>query len=227
MTVMRKEARMALAEDAGAAPNSGPRPLPRQDRSQKTYERLLDVTSGLLAEVGIEGISTNMICARAGMTTPALYRYFKDKFAIVEALAERLMDRQFDVVQAWLVRHLLGGVPALSGNMEEVIRALAGVTAAEPGAIWVIRALRATPRLTHVRLNSHRRVTDELCRIYGPLMPQVPPDMLWMRTRIAVEYAYATDEMIAESNEAGRDQLFYEAGRILGSLFYFQEHPRG
>jgi AcrR family transcriptional regulator len=204
----------------------GARPLPRQDRSQKTYERLLDITGVLLAEEGIERISTNMICTRAGMTTPALYRYFKDKYAIIEALSQRLMDRQFAVVQAWLSRHAPSGVAAVSENMEELLRALAAVTAAQPGAIWVFRAMRATPRLSQVRLDSHRRATDQLSQVYSALMPAVPPEMVWMRTRIGVEFAYATDEMIAESSQANLDQLFYEAGRILGDMFYFPEHPR-
>ena len=51
---------------------------PQQDRARQTRERLLDVAGELLAEVGIERISTNMIAARAGLTPPALYRYFGD-----------------------------------------------------------------------------------------------------------------------------------------------------
>jgi AcrR family transcriptional regulator len=202
------------------------RPGPRQDRSQKTYDRLLDITGVLLAEVGVDRISTNMICARAGMTTPALYRYFKDKYAVIEALSERLMARQFQVVEAWLETHVPNGVQALSENMETLIRALAQVTAGQPGAIWVIRAMRAAPRLTHVRLESHKRVTDHLSAIYARLMPGVPADMVWTRTRVGVEFTYATDEMIAESSGENVDKLFHEAGRILGSLFYFPEHPR-
>ena len=46
----------------------------------------------LLAEVGIERISTNMIAARAGLTPPALYRYFADKYAVLEALADDLHE---------------------------------------------------------------------------------------------------------------------------------------
>jgi AcrR family transcriptional regulator len=159
------------------------------------------------------------------MTTPALYRYFKDKYAVIEALSERLMDRQYAVVQAWLGLHAPNGVAALSENTESLIRALAQVTAQQPGAIWVFRAMRAAPRLTHVRLESHKRVTDGLSQVYAALMPEVPRDMVWMRTRIAVEFSYATDEMIAESSGANLDQLFYEAGRMLGALYYFPEHP--
>jgi AcrR family transcriptional regulator len=199
---------------------------PRQDRAQQTYERLLDVTGILLAEVGVETISTNMICARAGMTPPALYRYFKDKYALIEALAERLMARQAVVVEQWLTTHAPNGVGALAANVEPLLRALAQVTAEQPGALWVFRAMRAVPRLTEVRLASHRRVTDQLSSVYAPLMPGAPAGMIWTRVRLSVEFSYATDEMIAESRGEDLDALFYEAGRMLASLFFFEENPR-
>src|SRR4029453_1683740 len=87
---------------------------PKQVRSVQTRERLLDVAGELLAEVGIERISTNLICARAGVTPPALYRYFKDKYAVLEALGRRLMDRQNEVLFAWLDRHAPNGLTALA-----------------------------------------------------------------------------------------------------------------
>src|SRR3546814_4706745 len=62
---------------------------PQQDRARQTRKRLLDVAGELLAEVGVERISTNMIAARAGLTPPALYRYFNDKYAVLEALGRR------------------------------------------------------------------------------------------------------------------------------------------
>src|SRR5271163_1217856 len=117
-------------------PGSGARTPPRQDRALQTYERLLDVAGELLAEVGIERISTNLICARAGMTPPALYRYFKDKYAVLEALGQRLMDRQNAVLFAWLERCAPQGLAALTDGVEQLMRDTADVTASEPGAIW-------------------------------------------------------------------------------------------
>lgn len=75
---------------------------PQQERSRKTYERLLDVAGELLSEVGIERISANLICERADVTPPAFYRYFGDKYAVLEALAARLMARQNDALNAWV-----------------------------------------------------------------------------------------------------------------------------
>ena len=62
---------------------------PVQARAQRTYDALLDAAGHLLGEVGVERISSNMICERAGTTPPAFYRYFDDKYAIIAALAER------------------------------------------------------------------------------------------------------------------------------------------
>src|SRR5258708_30523254 len=125
---------------------------PVQKRALLTYERLLDVAGQLLGEVGIERISTNLICERAGVTPPALYRYFGDKYDVLQALGRRLMDRQNAVVFAWLDRYGRGGLEALAGATLELLRETAAVTAGEPGAIWTLRALRATPRLAQLRI---------------------------------------------------------------------------
>ena len=140
----------------------------------QTRERLLDVAGELLGEVGIERISTNMICARAGLTPPALYRYFKDKYAVLEALGLRLMDRQNVVLFAWLDKHVPNGLDALAEHTADLLRATAEVTAAEPGAIWTLRALRAVPQLAHVRIESHRLVTDRMVKRMRRWCPRCP-----------------------------------------------------
>src|SRR3546814_19742652 len=89
---------------------------PQQDRARQTRERLLDVAGDLLAEVGIERISTNMIATRAGLTPPALYRYFDDKYAVIEALGRRLLERQTMVLEIWLARHAPAGTPGMADH---------------------------------------------------------------------------------------------------------------
>jgi AcrR family transcriptional regulator len=52
---------------------------PSRATGRSTFEDLLSTAGELLSEVGFEGLSTNLICKRAGMTPPALYRYFPNK----------------------------------------------------------------------------------------------------------------------------------------------------
>lgn len=184
------------------------RSRPKQERAQQTYESILDVTGDLLAEVGVDRISTNMICARAGITPPALYRYFVDKYAVLEALGRRLMGRQNEALEQWIARHEAGGTAALRGAIEDLLRATAAVTASEPGAVWILRALHASPKLIHVRLESHRHVTDRLTEAYLRLGSRLPREELWRRLRLSVEIGFAIDEMLQEETGLSADDTF-------------------
>lgn len=191
------------------------RPYPKQERAQATYERLLDVAGLLLAEVGLDRISTNMICAKAGVTPPALYRYFGDKYAVLEALGRRLMARQNVVLECWLARHADHGIAALRGGIEELLRETAAVTKSEPGAVWILRALHASPQLVHVRLESHRHVTDQLVEAYARYLPDVDRELLWQRLRLSVELGFAADEMVQEETRIPADVAIRQVAALL------------
>ncbi len=190
---------------------------PKQDRARQTRERLLDVAGDLLAEVGIERISTNMIAARAGLTPPALYRYFDDKYAVIEALGRRLMERQNAVLERWIARHAPAGITGMADHIGELLAENAAVTRAEPGAVWILRALHASPQLVHVRLESHRHVTDRLADTCAPHLPGVDRKILWSRLRLAVELGFAADEMLYEEDRVSADAVFAEVAAMLRS----------
>lgn len=62
---------------------------PRQDRSLKTQQTLLDALDRLLQEHSFEELTVAQIAAEAGLTTGAIYRRFKDKRALLAASFER------------------------------------------------------------------------------------------------------------------------------------------
>lgn len=191
------------------------RPYPKQERAQATYERLLDVAGLLLAEVGLDRLTTNLICARAGVTPPALYRYFNNKYAVLEALGRRLMARQNIALERWIARHADGGVEGLRNGIEELLRETAAVTQSEPGAVWILRSLHATPQLVHVRLESHRHVTDQLVEAYVRHLPDVDRDVLWQRLRLSVELGFAADEMLQEETRVSSDLTIRHVAALL------------
>jgi AcrR family transcriptional regulator len=193
------------------------RAAPIQERAVQTRDRLLDIAGELLGEVGVERISTNMIAARAGVSPAALYRYFKDKYAVLEALGRRLMDRQNVVLFAWLEEHKVGGLEALAEGTEALLRATAEITDGEPGGVWILRAMRAVPQLAHVRLESHNEVTDALLEAYAPLVPKMDKRVLWRRLRVTVEFGYAVDEMLHDDDRFSRDEIFRDAAHLLST----------
>jgi AcrR family transcriptional regulator len=88
-----------------------------------------------LAERGYEGVNTNAVAERAGVRPPAVYRYFPNKFALYEALAQKLqteLDVKFDAALADAE-----SVP-LSELVSRVIDAADAFWLARPafGALW-------------------------------------------------------------------------------------------
>ncbi len=172
---------------------------PRQKRAVETYERILDVAARLLSDIGVERISTNLIAAEAGIKVPTLYRYFPNKYAVLMALGGRLMARQNDVVVEWLARSEGNERPeALIDDIYFLLDRTVDVTRAEPGALTVMLALRAVPRLQEVRLGSHRLMADAITDRIAPRLPGATHDELWPRIRLSVELCYAAIEMALE-----------------------------
>ena len=180
-----------------AAPSLVAKKQPEQMRAAETFEHILATTAQLLPEVGFERLSTNLVCERAGLTPPALYRYFPNKYALLGELGRRLMERQNEVIPRWI------GPDALSGPLEDLERALASllidtyrVTCETPGGVWILRALRAVPVLQDIRLASHAAVTEAQTRLLVVAFADVPAGELALIGRVAVELIYAAVEML-------------------------------
>ncbi|WP_083901259.1 TetR/AcrR family transcriptional regulator [Azospirillum sp. B4] len=157
--------------------------------------RLMQAGAELLGEVGIERISTNQVASRAGVTPPIFYRHFKDKYDLLAALGGALMESQNDILYEWLERSAPAGFDELMQNHYQFLLSTIEATAAVPGAVWIMRALRAVPSMTAIRLASHEAVTERICRALMPLVPEMDPAELRLRTRIAVDAGYAAVEM--------------------------------
>lgn len=185
------------------------RSTPSQTRARTTFEAVLSTAGELLGEVGFERLSTNLVCERAGMTPPALYRYFPNKYAILGELARRLMEAQDDAVFAWIQA---GGLEArdLAEAVDSNIRMqkqVNQITRQMPGGVWIMRALRAIPMLRDIRVASRdkvaRQISDTLRRTY----PRVPEAELYRTARLTTEIMYAATELVLEEPDQDEDRI--------------------
>ena len=71
---------------------------PKQARARQTFDNILDASAVLLMEEGIEGLNTNEVARQAGVNISTLYRYFDDKYDLVEGLLTRLAQFQLDKI---------------------------------------------------------------------------------------------------------------------------------
>jgi AcrR family transcriptional regulator len=68
------------------------RKRPEQKRSKATFAVILEAAARILAAAGPEGLTTNRIATKAGVSVGSLYQYFPNKEAIARALMEREID---------------------------------------------------------------------------------------------------------------------------------------
>lgn len=182
-------------------PPLSPKLQPAQQRATDTFEAILDAAAFTLADVGIERLSTNLVCEHAGLTPPALYRYFPNKYALLSELGGRLMQLQNVCVEKWITEeHFLGPVAELQSALEGLLLDTFEVTRRTTGGVWIMRALRAVPPLQQVRLDSHREMTEKQAALLGRALPHAEPAHLKLVCRIVVELVYAAVEMLFDED---------------------------
>jgi AcrR family transcriptional regulator len=211
--------------------NAPPMPLdtklvPSRAGGVSTFEALLATAGDLLGEVGFESLSTNLICSRAGMTPPALYRYFPNKYAVLKELGRRLMKAQDDAVFAWIDA---GGLATATqqeavDSYKRIQTEVIAITRAHPGGIWIMRALRAAPILHAVQTESRDDVAQHLADAVRDQYPSLTDAQLLGATRVSTQMMYGAIEMALESPEL-EQQITNEACWMV-SAYYAQLEAR-
>lgn len=188
---------------------------PRQKRAKRTYEAILSAASELLVEVGVERISTNLIAERAGITVPALYRYFPNKYAVINAQGAAMMDRQNQVFQAWIESHQARGDADLLAHIYEVLKMTYDVTLEQHGGLEILQSLRALGPLQELRLESHGIVAQQFSLYVAELLQTPVNEEIVSQARLTVEVAYGTVEMALEDRSRPPETILREGARML------------
>jgi AcrR family transcriptional regulator len=73
---------------------------PRQTRSRETVAVILDATTRVLVQDGVDSFNTNRIAEIAGISIGSLYQYFPNKDALLLALNQRHVHQMHDIVHS-------------------------------------------------------------------------------------------------------------------------------
>lgn len=91
---------------------------PRSDHKQEQRKRILDAAMVCFGRDGFHGASMQKICAEAGMSPGALYRYFPSKESIIAAIVEGERSERlamFDMITK--APSVLGALAACLGEL--------------------------------------------------------------------------------------------------------------
>lgn len=172
--------------------------VPVQERSRRTFEKILDAAVEVLADDGLPAFTTGAIAARAGINIATLYAYFPDKGAILHSLAGR-----YEAARASFMAERLEGLSSIDWRewIEMTIAAMADFRVAHPGDITLRRVLTSSPEYRDIDAESTSRVAEGAVRFLQRTNPDLPADMA---TRIAQVTVFASIEVLDLACSSGR-----------------------
>ena len=192
---------------------------PQQQRAIRTYEAILSATGELLCEVGLERVSTNNIAERAGVTVPALYRYFPNKYAVLNALGARLMDAQNEVFERWQRQYVRGkSAEAMLDNVYYLLYDIYSVTRGFPGGLEIMHGMQAMAPLQEVRLESQWAVAESFGRIWCEQYRMPFTRALFRRSRIAVGMGFMSVQVALEDHRLDPDVALRDGADALAAF---------
>ena len=172
-------------------------PRSRAERRDHQVQRILEAAKTCFVRSGFQGASMQQICAEAGMSPGALYRYFASKEAIIEAICEA--DRAED---AKLFASILSNPNVVDGLVEGAMAHIRHVheTNAAPLFAEICAESMRNDAVAKTRLQNLERVFD-VFRGYlgggierGEIDPPVDLDTL-LHTLMAIVHGMALNDL--------------------------------
>ena len=84
---------------------------PQQARSRESLRKLLKAAAEVLGQHGVEGTTIPRIAQHAGLTPGAVYRRFRDKDALLEAVILGILERQEERLKTGLTPAQAAQIP--------------------------------------------------------------------------------------------------------------------
>jgi TetR/AcrR family transcriptional regulator, repressor for uid operon len=135
--------------EANAETAAKPAPLQgkRAENREAQVQRILEAAKKCFVRSGFRGASMHEVCAEAGMSPGALYRYFPSKESIIEAISEN--NRREDMA---FLAQMGSGPTIIDGFMTAVM-----------GHIRHVHATGMGPLFTEIKAESMRNETVRRC----------------------------------------------------------------
>ena len=163
-----------------------PRRKPTQERSRQRVDAILDATARLLEREGVEGVSTRHIADEAAVPVGSLYQFFPNKFAILNALSRRHIERYGHEV--------FGRIPPMDSEfcwevwLDHVIDATTVFLFSEKAICVLWAAMQHVTELKTIETEAMTKAMDGVTEALGRIVPTLPDEraakLAWMITTV-------------------------------------------
>ncbi|MEU6419110.1 TetR/AcrR family transcriptional regulator [Streptomyces spiralis] len=198
------------------------RRAPVQRRSAERLTRILDACADLLDEVGYDALSTRAVAQRAGVPIGSVYRFFGNKRAMADALAQRNLERYTERVKERLTETAEGSAAGSAKDsagggwrvaMDAVLDEYLEMKRTAPGFSLVDFGNQIPLGARHAGPN--HRVADRLVHLLSGHLRREPDDDLRRVFLVAVETADTLVQLAFRVDPQGDEKIIEEARELL------------
>ncbi|MGH1352317.1 MAG: TetR/AcrR family transcriptional regulator [Methyloligellaceae bacterium] len=131
---------------------------PKQERSLKRVEQILNTASELILEVGLESVNAGLISKRTGIPVGTIYQFFTDMEAVSTEIIIRIKKRLDGKIMEEL--HASTITKDYRRGIEDTINVMINGFKSEPYAITVLQALLHTKSYIQSTKITKQRLSD-------------------------------------------------------------------
>ncbi|MFD1713907.1 TetR/AcrR family transcriptional regulator [Amnibacterium flavum] len=204
---------MLIGDARSSSAESRLRNEPVQARSAARLSTLLDSAAAVVDEVGPERLTTAMVADRAGASIGTVYRYFPDRVAVIEGLANRALSRFLIKLEQEFDDR---GDLTLGQLVDIIVATLVDFSRNEPG----YRVLRFGDTV-EARVTGGVETTESaLARQLGELLRRHEPDLAFDDLAFQLQVALAMCEVLVHRafvSDPDGDPRFIEEARTVAA----------
>jgi AcrR family transcriptional regulator len=194
--------------------------IPRQERSQARFERILEASLRLFAARGYEGVSMREIAREAEMPIATVYQYFPMKLAIVR----EMWSRYTSTITGALAEGIQSSLAERRDHSEELIGSIvdrmAQLQSSNPAFIEIWSCVAASMELRALNiedtLHNARSIADFLHKMH----PAAAPTVLLDRALVAIEMSSSTTRLALCLPEPHRARILQSLKSAIALLLH-------
>ncbi|HXC24945.1 MAG TPA: TetR/AcrR family transcriptional regulator [Gemmatimonadaceae bacterium] len=191
------------------------RRVPRQERGRERVGRILDAAATVIAEVGVDTMTTNAIAARASTSVGSLYQFFPNKEAIVEALAARYNTELRHINESAMSSEAT--FLPMAELVERIITPLLRFHEANPAYRHVYHAMNGPDGPSCGEAELHKAVVTRLEHVLETRAPTMPAEQRHIHATVAVLTVHALLGFSMTASPSMRDGIVREVKRLMVS----------
>lgn len=187
------------------------RRIPRQERSRRRVEGILDAAARLVVSQGVDSLTTRDIAEAAQAPVASLYQYFADKDEILLALVERDIEEMDEQVAADLAElQVLSVRSIVSTTMDAFVK----VYLQRPAFVTIWLRGRTNQAIKEYGRQHNLKVASELLE-FAIGAGLVEPSTTSLIAELAVEMGDRCFQLAFESSMTGEPAILAEAKELV------------